>query len=127
MRIVDYMVDIEEISTLLLYLYIKEENTITYNNGLTDLRIRMDDHFNIRCTNLKFPDLPDMNFNDQMTVPYMLGLIDQLRKQKPEIYSSNIISNRWQEINTEVKTVRALNMDQIKKVRKEKIEEEDKK
>ena len=125
MRTLDYLLDIEDVcKLLLLYLYMFEDRTITYNNGITDLKIRMDDNFNIKCTNLNFPDLPEMDFNEQMTVSYMMGIVDILKKQEPKDYPDASFKSRWDEITTEIGTIKALNMDQLKKIRRERLEED---
>lgn len=119
MRTLDYLLDIEDVCKLLLYLYMFEDRTITYNNGIADLKIRMDDNFNIKCTNLNFPDLPEMSFNEQMTVPYMMGIVDILKEQEPKDYPDASFKSRWDEITTEIGTIKALNMDQLKRIRME--------
>jgi hypothetical protein len=90
------------------YLYLDENHSIVYNNGLTDLRVRMDDNLNFWCTNLSFPDLPESNFSEQMTIPYMLGIIDVLKKMPP-IELPNAFSDRWKEIKTLTLTNVSLN------------------
>ncbi len=121
MRPIDGIKDLKDITTLLLYLYMEEGETVTYNNGLTDMRIRMDDNFNIWGTNLKFPDLPDMNFNEQMTVPYMLGIINILKNTDPVEFPGSFESGR-NEIHTQVGTIMALNRDKFKLPRAKKAE-----
>lgn len=118
MRSIDGIKDLKDITTLLLYLYMEDGKTVTYNNGLTDMRIRMDDNFNIWGTNLKFPDLPDMNFNEQMTVPYMLGIINILKNTDPVEFPGSCES-RWNEICTQVGIMMTLNRDKFNLLRTE--------
>lgn len=97
MRTKDELFMLGEVSTLLQYLFMSEKHTITFNNGLTDLQIRMDENFNILCKNLQFPDIPESNFNEQMTTLYMLGVI-QILQNTPPVEFKNAFANRWEEI-----------------------------
>ncbi len=97
MRTKDELFMLGEISTLLQYLFMNKKHTITFNNGLTDLQIRMDANFNILCKNLQFPDIPESNFTEQMTVLYMLGVI-QILQNTPPVEYKNAFTNRWEEI-----------------------------
>lgn len=63
MRTKDELFMLGEVSTLLQYLFMSEKHTITFNNGLTDLQIRMDENFNIWCRNLQFSDIPESNLH----------------------------------------------------------------
>ena len=97
MRTKDNLFLLEEIPILLQYLYMDEKHNVTFNNGLTDLQIRMDEDFNIWCRNLQFPDIPELDFSGQMTTLYMLGVIQILQKAPPVEYK-NSFKNRWEEI-----------------------------
>ena len=97
MRTKDELFLLGEVSTFLQYLFMSEKHTITYNNGLTNLKIRMDENFNIRCQNLSFPNVPESNFTEQMTVSYMLGVI-QILQNTPPVEFINAFTNRWEEI-----------------------------
>lgn len=97
MRTKDELFMLGEVSTLLQYLFLSENHTITFNNGLTDLKIRMDENFNILCQNLSFPDLPESDFSEQMTPLYMLGVIQILQETPPEEFKESFKS-RWDEI-----------------------------
>ena len=89
MRTKDELFMLGEISTLLQYLFMSESHTITFNNGLTNLKIRMDENFNILCQNLSFPDIPESNFTEQMTPLYMLGVIQILHNCRETGYLRN--------------------------------------
>ena len=52
---------IDEISTLLRFLYMDESHSIVINNGLCDLRIRMTASMDILAQNLQFPSCPEMH------------------------------------------------------------------
>ena len=98
MRTKDELFMLGEISTLLQYLFISESHVITFNNGLTDLKIRMDENFEIWCENLSFPDVPESNFTEQMTPLYMLGVI-QILQNTPPVEFPRAFKNRWEEIS----------------------------
>lgn len=97
MRTKDELFMLGEVSTLLQYLFLSESHTITFNNGLTNLKIRMDENFNILCKNLTFPDLPESNFSEQMTPAYMLGVIQILQETPPNEFKDSF-KNHWDEI-----------------------------
>lgn len=99
MRTVDTLFDLEEISILYQYLYMNEDHYITIDNGLTQLEIRMTDEGYFRAKNLKFPNLPDMSYTDMMTIPNMLGIIEQL-KNVSAVEFPTCFTTRWDEIKT---------------------------
>jgi hypothetical protein len=99
MRTVDTLFDLEEISILLQYLYMDEDHYVTVDNGVTKLEIRMTESGYFRAKNLRFPDLPDLNYTDMMTIPNMLGIIDQL-KHVPPVEFKNEFKSRWEELKT---------------------------
>ena len=76
-----------------------EDHYVTVDNGITKLEIRMTDGCYFKAKNLRFPDLPDLNYTDMMTIPNMFGIIDQL-KHVPAIEFPTCFSNRWEEIKT---------------------------
>lgn len=112
-RTKDELFILGEVSTLLQYLFMSEKHTITFNNGLTDLQIRMDENFNILCKNLQFPDIPESNFNEQMTTLYMIGVI-QILQNTPPVEFKDAFANRWEEIKQITLTNLALNRKQVK-------------
>ena len=112
-RTKDELFMLGEVSTLLQYLFMSEQHNITFNYGLTDLQIRMDENFNILCKNLQFPDIPESNFNEQMTTLYMLGVI-QILQNTPPVEFKNAFANRWEEIKQITLTNLALNRKQVK-------------
>ena len=97
MRTKDELFMLGEVSTLLQYLFMSEKHTITFNNGLTDLQIRMDENFNIWCRNLQFLDIPESDFTEQMTTLYILGIIQILQNTPPGAFK-NAFANCWEEI-----------------------------
>ncbi len=99
MRTVDILFDLEEIPILWQYLYMNENHYITIDNGLTLLEIRMTDSCYFKAKNLKFPDVPEHSYTDMMTIPNMLGIIDQL-KQTQAVEFPGCFPSRWEEIKT---------------------------
>ena len=108
MRTKDELFLLGEVSTLLQYLFMSEKHTITFSNGLTNLKIRMNENFNILCQNLSFPDIPECDFTEQMTPLYMLGVIQILQELPPEEFKGSFKS-RWDEIKTVTLVNLALN------------------
>jgi hypothetical protein len=99
MRTASTLIELEEIPTLWQYLYMSEEHRITINNGITDLEIRMTEGCGFKAKNLKFPDVPELGYTDMMTIPNMLGIIDQL-KNVPAVEFPTCFANRLEEIKT---------------------------
>jgi hypothetical protein len=99
MRTVDTLLDLEDIPILWQYLYMSEDHYVTVDNGLTKLEIRMTDNCYFKAKNLRFPELPDLNYTDMMTIPNMLGIIDQL-KNVPPVEFKNEFKSRWEEVKT---------------------------
>lgn len=103
MRTTETLFDLEEIPILYQYLYMDENHSIVINNGVTTLQIRMTDSCYFMSKNLKFPDVHEMSYTDMMTIPNMLGIIDQLKKV-PAVEFPTCFTNRWEEIKTIVDT-----------------------
>ena len=99
MRTTDTLFDMEEIPILYQYLYMDENHYITVDNGITKLEIRMRENCSFHAKNLRFPDIPDLEYTDMMTIPNTLGIIDQL-KHSPAVEFTTCFTNRWEEIKT---------------------------
>jgi hypothetical protein len=99
MRTTDILFELEEIPILWQYLYMSEDHYITIDNGVTKLEIRMTENCYFHAKNLSFPNLPDMSYTDMMTIPNMLGIIDQL-KHSTAVEFPTCFANRWEEIKT---------------------------
>ena len=97
MRTNDVLIELEEIPILWQYLYMSEKHYITVDNGVAKLEIRMRENCSFRAKNLNFPDLPDLEYTDMMTIPNMLGIIDQL-KNIPPIEYKDAFKSRWEEV-----------------------------
>ena len=97
MRTTDVLIELEEIPILWQYLYMSDEHYITIDNGIAKLEIRMRENCSFHAKNLNFPDLPDLEYTDMMTIPNMLGIIDQL-KNVPAVEFKEYFKSRWDEV-----------------------------
>ena len=95
MRNKDTLFEFEDFTILCQYLYLNPEHYIIVNNGLTDLKLQMNDDLKILCTNMSFPDLPPMNFSSRFYDEFQ-GIIERLKEQEPLEFDS--FDNRWEEI-----------------------------
>lgn len=96
MRTKENLINMENITLLLQYLYMNPEHKIKYNNGLTTLEIYMDNNFEVYAKNLKFEDLPPLYFTNTFNIPYILGLIEVLKTTKPDM--EDVFKSKWEEI-----------------------------
>lgn len=96
MRDYNILNKIPDYSTFMEYLYMGEEHSITFSNKLTTLTLRMNDKLEIFATNNTFPNVPPMNFTNEMTLANVLGIIEQLKETKPEQFTK--FENKWEEI-----------------------------
>lgn len=98
--------DLSDISILYKYLYMDEGNSITFNNGIANLKVYMIDNLRFRCKNLDYPDTSELDFSDIMTPDYVLAVIDLLKKQKSDLYKDD---SKWDEIRYSVLMNTSLN------------------
>ena len=98
MRMKQELFELEEVTTLLQYLYMSEDHSIIYNNGLTNLEVKMTENYGFTVLNHSFEDLGWATFTDMMTVPYMLGVINRLKETNP--LEPDLFKTRWEEIKT---------------------------
>lgn len=84
---------LDDLRILYEFLYIDENNSIIYNNGLTDLEIKMDENFNLKAKNLSTGI--EIFFNQQMDVPNTLEIIDILKETSAR---NSEFGNKWKEI-----------------------------
>ena len=109
MRTKDILFDFERMAILLQYLYMSPDHRITFGNGVTTLRIRMDDQLTIRCENLSFPNLPETNFTEEICSPdNCFSLIELLETMPAEEFPKSF-KNRWHEIESITKSNLVLN------------------
>lgn len=99
---------LQDIALLFQYLYIDAEHRIVFNNGLTDLSLRMDEDYNIFCSNLGFPDIAEICWNDNIHPANCLDIIYRLMEQ-PAADFPNAYENRWEEIKSITKINLSLN------------------
>jgi hypothetical protein len=98
----------EEIKILNQYLYMDEHNTVEFSNGVTRLSLRMDEALRYKCSNLANPEMPEVECSEQMTIPYMLGIIDELKASAPADMPRSF-RNRWEEIRMFTLSTRSIN------------------
>lgn len=115
MRTNTQLLKMEDYSIFLQYLYLTKENTITINNGLTNLELYMGENLEIYAKNLLFPNTPPLYYSEKMTPSYiMLALIPYLEKQPAKEFPQRF-KNRWDEIKEITKNNTALNWEFIQK------------
>lgn len=109
MRTKNTLINLQNISTLLQYLYMSQEHSIIFNNGIADLKLQMNENLGIKCQNLNFPDLPPTNWSSNMTPENCYNIVEIL-KETPSVEFPNHFKNRWEEIATITKTNLSLNI-----------------
>ena len=93
----------EDIKILQQFLYMSDEHTITVKNNFdVDIIIRLDDNLHYYSKNTQFPDVPEMDVSQTMTIPTILSLIEQLKQQPIQILKTK--ENRWEEIKALCRT-----------------------
>lgn len=114
MRTKDVLARFEDIKLLHQYLYMDDTHFIEIINAIgVHLRLRMDDQGRILCQNMNFPDVPETNWSENMTIPTTLAIIDQLDTEMPAIEFPKRFHNRWDEIKTICQANLALNFQKI--------------
>lgn len=89
--------DFNRVKILCQYLYMDENHFIDVDNGLTTLRIRMSENLGFLCKNLRFPDLPEMSYTEEMTIRQIVGICYKLEEMPPTL-GFETFKNKWQEI-----------------------------
>lgn len=107
-RTKDVLFDFENISIMFQYLYMNVDHKITFNNGITDLQLHMNDDLDILCKNLSFPDIPESNYSSEMNPNNCFIIIDLLKEMPAEEYPKRF-SNRWEEIKSITRVNLSLN------------------
>lgn len=98
MRRNDILIDkIEEIKILLQWFYMSEDNKVEVKGKFANTLVWMNENLEFKARNLMFEDLPEMDFTSTMTVPFMAGLIENLKKENAVTFP-NKFSSRWEEI-----------------------------
>ena len=98
--------DLGEISYLYQYLWMDKNNTITFNNGLADLTIRMKDNYFITVKNGNYSDLGETSYMDMLYPGNLMWIIDYLKHQDGLGFK-----NKWEEIKAWVISSRILSKD----------------
>lgn len=99
MRTKETLLAFEDISLLYQYLYMDEKHMVTFNNGVTDLTIRMTDNLSIMCKNLRYPESPEFNWTEYFTPESCINIIEILKTMPAEEYKESFV-NRWEEIKS---------------------------
>ena len=88
----------EDIKILHQYLYMSDEHSVEVVNSIgVPLRIRMDENLHYWCKNLNFPNVPEADWSESMTLGVTLSVIEQL-KETPAVEFPKRFKNRWEEI-----------------------------
>lgn len=93
--------DMKDIGVLYQYLWMDKDNSITFNNGIADLTIRMDDNQVIWCKNHNFPELDETSYMDMLYPSNLIGIIYYLENSPPK-HQGTAFKSRWEEIKVEV-------------------------
>lgn len=102
---------LDNLIILYKFLYMNENNSITYNNGFVDLEIKMDENFNLKAKNLNTET--EIFFNQEMDIVSTLEIINIL-KETPAQNSG--FGNRWEEICFEVNVDKTLKPEFFKNI-----------
>ena len=98
MRTKQMLVDgFDDIKTLFQYLYMDEGHSITVDNGITKLNLKLADNLETLQMNLAFPHLGYTHRD--MRIGEWLACIEQLKEQ-PSDCGYGSFKNKWEEIET---------------------------
>ena len=97
MRNKDILQEFEDVTLLNQFLYMNEDNYVDYFNGITTLRIKMNEDCEYLAINLAFPNLKPLKCSNDMTINFIRNIIENLKKQEP-ILKNTRFQNRWEEI-----------------------------
>lgn len=104
---------LDDLKILYEFLYMDENNSITYNNGFADLEIKMDENFNLKAKNLNTGGGTEIFFNQEMDIPRTVGIINILKETPAQISKCG---NRWEEILFNVNASKALKPEFFKNI-----------
>lgn len=100
MRTRAFLHGIDEIPTLLKWLYLSEKNTVTVENVIgVKLELSMTDEGRILSRNLNFPELEPHGFDSELNTDSLVSIIEQLKENPAEQFPDRYAS-RWDEIKT---------------------------
>lgn len=98
MRNKDNLLAIEDVKTLMQYLYLSPDHKVEFKNSIgVPLTLSMTDDCEIMCSNGNFPDLPPMAWTSTMTLPVAIGVVDILKKM-PAVEYPETFESRWEEV-----------------------------
>lgn len=126
MRSKDILKEFEDITILNQYLYMNEDNYIDYFNGITTLRIKINEDCEYLAINLAFPNLKPLKCSNDMTVNFIRNIIENLKKQEP-ILKNTRFKNRWEEIKDTTLANLSLNLLKKEQVLESEINSEENK
>lgn len=106
-RKIEKLEKIEEISILLKYLYLNEGNCVTFNNGMTDIRLTMNEDGNLLSVINDDPD--DFPTVRKIYVPEIFEIINQLKEQ-----DYNEKDSVWDRIKLYVSMNMSLNLNKVR-------------
>lgn len=99
----------EDLKTILQYLYLDQSHTVTVENVIqVPFELSMDDQGNLLGRNLNFPELPKTDWNEALTVPNIRDMVSQLEEQDAVRFPGSY-PNRWEEIKGIVSIQMAVN------------------
>lgn len=126
MRSKDILKEFEDVTILNQYLYMNEDNYIDYFNGITTLRIKMNEDCEYLAINLAFPNLKPLKCSNDMTVNFIRNIIENLKKQEP-ILKNTRFKNKWEEIKDTTLANLSLNLLKKEQVLESEINSEENK
>lgn len=126
MRSKDILKEFEDVTILNQYLYMNEDNYIDYFNGITTLRIKMNEDCEYLAINLAFPNLKPLKCSNDMTVNFIRNIIENLKQQEP-ILKNTRFQNRWEEIKDTTLANLSLNLLKKEQVLESEINSEENK
>lgn len=98
MRTKDNMLKIYDAMIVMQYLYSGHE--LTFNNGLAELTLTMNENFTVFCKNANFPDHEPYPHTDMMTLPYIVNVVEVLKETPPSKEFTDSFDSKWDEIKT---------------------------
>lgn len=109
MRNKDMLKSIQDTAKLMQWLYADPNNSITVKNCIeAELKLSMDDEGCITCENLSSPGSKPFGYDNMLSLPIWLGIIEQLEAQPP-VNPRVQAKSRWEEIQMEAAVIRTMN------------------
>lgn len=100
---------IETVAILQQYLYMSEEHSITFTSSFNiPFKLQINDDGKLMSTNLNFPDVPPMCWDENMSISKWIFVADRLYETPAEEFPERF-KNRLEEIVTITRTNLSLN------------------